>query len=50
MTDEKKPEYVQMSEEEMSARNKRNIAMAVALFGFMLFVFFSMLLRTGAIG
>lgn len=35
--------------EEYKARNKRNIAIALLLAAFMLFVFFTMLVRTGAI-
>ncbi len=39
----------QPTDAEMRARNKRNIAIALGLAGFMVFVFFTMLSRSGVI-
>ena len=37
------------SEDELRARNKRNIAIAFSLLGFMVFVFLTMLARAGVL-
>lgn len=39
-------ELYQPSEAELKARNRRNIALALALAGFMVFVFLTMVLRS----
>ena len=50
MTQQNTPEVYQPSGEELKARNRRNVAIALALAGFMLFVFVTMVLRSGAVG
>ena len=52
MTDDDKdmPEMYEPTAEELSARNRRSIAIGVGLAAFMVFVFFTMLLKAGAIG
>lgn len=40
------PEVYQPTDEELKARNRRNVAIAVALTGFMVFVFVTMILRS----
>jgi len=50
MTDPQKPdimEYVEPTEAELKARNKRNIAIALGLAGFMLMVFLMLLYKYG---
>jgi len=47
MTQQNDPEVYQPTGEELKARNRRNIALALALAGFMLFVFVTMLTRNG---
>ncbi len=49
MPHEEFPEIYQPSEAELKARNRRNIALAVVLAGFMLFVFVTMITRSGAL-
>ena len=44
---EERREFYQPSEAELKARNRRNIALALALAGFMVFVFLTMVLRSG---
>lgn len=46
---EEYPETYQPSAAELKARNRRNIAIAIALAGFMLFVFITMITRGGAV-
>jgi hypothetical protein len=40
---------LEVSPQQLAARNKRNIAIAITLAAFMIFVFFSMLIRLGVI-
>ncbi len=42
--------YYTPSTEELSARKKRNVAIAVCLFGFVVFVFLLMLYKLGVFG
>jgi len=42
------PEVYHPSEAELKARNRRNIALALALSAFMLLAFFTMITRSGA--
>jgi len=42
--------YVEPSAEELAARKKRNLAIAAGLFGFVAFVFVSMLYKLGVFG
>ena len=41
-------EFRRPSDDELSARRKRNIALAIGLIGFVLFVFFTMISRGAA--
>ena len=50
MTQPTKPETYKPSEAELQARNRRNIALALALAGFMAFVFITMIARSGGAG
>ena len=50
MTQPNRPEIYQPTEEELKARNRRNVAIALSLAGFMLFVFVTMVIRSGAAG
>jgi len=43
------PETYQPTGEELKARNRRNIGLALALAGFMLFVFITMVTRSGGV-
>ena len=42
--------YFEPTADEMAARNKRNIAIALSLFGFVVLVFLLMLYKAGAAG
>jgi len=42
-----KPVRYEVTDQELKARNKRNLAIAFALLAFMVFVFFTMLGRAG---
>ena len=50
MTQSSRPEIYQPTEEELKARNRRNVAIALSLAGFMAFVFVTMLVRSGTFG
>ena len=43
------PETYQPTKEELTARNKRSVAIALGLVAFMVFVFLTMLARAGAL-
>jgi len=43
---EKPSQFFEPNEAELKARNKRNVALALALAGFMLFVFVTMITRS----
>ena len=50
MTQHDNPDVYHPSGEELKARNRRNIALALALAGFMAFVFITMIVRSGNLG
>lgn len=50
MSDDRNPDGYQPSPEELKARNRRNIAIALLLLAFMVFVFITIIVRGSSAG